>query len=55
MKIKAEIEFTEDFDSIKFKSGKRTIKWNDLKKEQQKRIVSSFANFNSSFAPFIKE
>jgi hypothetical protein len=55
MKIKVEIEISEDLDSIKFKSGKKTIEWNDLTKEQQKRIVNSFANFQSLFKRFIKE
>lgn len=55
MKIKAEIEILEDLDGIKFKSGKRKIAWNELTKEQQKRIVGSFANFHSFFIKFIKE
>jgi hypothetical protein len=55
MKIKVEIEISEDLDSIKFKSGKRTIEWKDLTKEHRKRIVSSFASFQSLFTRFIKE
>ncbi len=55
MKIKVEIEILEDLGSIKFKSGKKTIEWNELTKEQQKRIVNSFANFQSLFKRFIKE
>jgi hypothetical protein len=55
MKIKVEIEILDDLDGIKFKSGKRTIEWTDLTKEQQKRIVNSFANFQSLFTRFIKE
>lgn len=53
--IKVEITLDDNNGSILFKSNRKIIMWDDLTRQQQINICSSFLNFEKLFNKFIKE
>jgi hypothetical protein len=52
---KIEIELSDDLCGFKFKSKGEIVKWEDLDRKQQIRILNSFAKGYELFNKFLKE
>ena len=53
--IKAEITLEDNNVSILIKSNRKIIMWDDLTRQQQTNICSSFLDFEKLFSKHIKE